>query len=125
MGCSMSPASSSSSEGAKGATVLARSGAERLRFEVATAPIDAADTTGAGDAFDAGFLVGWFAAKAAGRALPAALHRATLSGHRVAARQLSHAASGARNRIIGSGGVRLGPRRESVPRQHHVTRSDH
>ena len=75
--------------GRKGATVLARSGSERLRFEVATAPIDAADTTGAGDAFDAGFLLGWFAAKAAGRALPAALHRAALSGHRVAARQLS------------------------------------
>jgi sugar/nucleoside kinase (ribokinase family) len=75
--------------GPKGARVLARSGSERLRFEVATAPIDAVDTTGAGDAFDAGFLVGWFAAKAAGRALPAALHRATLNGHRVAARQLS------------------------------------
>jgi sugar/nucleoside kinase (ribokinase family) len=75
--------------GRKGATVLARSGSERLRFEVATAPIDTADSTGAGDAFDAGFLVGWFAAKAAGRALPAALHRATLGGHRVAARQLS------------------------------------
>ena len=75
--------------GAKGATVHARSGSERLRFEVATAPIDGVDTTGAGDAFDAGFLVGWFAAKAAGRALPAALHRATLSGHRAAARQLT------------------------------------
>ena len=75
--------------GAKGARVLARSGSEVLRFDVATASIEAADTTGAGDAFDAGFLVGWFAAKAAGRALPAGLHRATLNGHRVAARQLS------------------------------------
>ena len=75
--------------GAKGATVLARSGSERLRFEVATASIDAADSTGAGDAFDAGFLVGWFAAKAAGRSLPAALHRAALSGHRCAARHLT------------------------------------
>lgn len=75
--------------GPKGATVLARSGAERLRFEVATAPIEAIDTTGAGDAFDAGFLVGWFAAKAAGKAIPAALHRATLAGHRAAARQLT------------------------------------
>jgi sugar/nucleoside kinase (ribokinase family) len=74
--------------GPKGARVLARAGAERLRFDVATAPIEAVDSTGAGDAFDAGFLVGWFAAKAAGRALPAALHRATLNGHRVAARQL-------------------------------------
>lgn len=75
--------------GRKGATVLARSGSERLRFEVATTPIEAIDSTGAGDAFDAGFLVGWFAAKAAGRALPAALHRAALGGHRAAARQLS------------------------------------
>lgn len=75
--------------GQKGATVHARSGSERLRFEVATEAIEATDSTGAGDAFDAGFLVGWFAAKAAGRALPAALHGATLNGHRVAARQLA------------------------------------
>jgi ribokinase len=74
--------------GAKGATVLAREGAEVLRFEVATPQIAAADTTGAGDAFDAGFLVGWFAAREAGRALPASLHRAALAGHRAAARQL-------------------------------------
>jgi sugar/nucleoside kinase (ribokinase family) len=75
--------------GAKGATVLARSGSEGLRFEVATAPIEAVDSTGAGDAFDAGFLVGWLAATAAGRSLPAALHRAALAGHRAAARQLA------------------------------------
>lgn len=75
--------------GSKGATVLARSGTERLRFEIATTPFEAADTTGAGDAFDAGFLVGWFAATAAGRTLPAALHRAALAGHRAAARQLA------------------------------------
>jgi ribokinase len=75
--------------GAKGATVLARVGGERLRFEVATQHIAATDTTGAGDAFDAGFLVGWFAARAAGRSLPASLQRAALTGHRAAARQLS------------------------------------
>jgi sugar/nucleoside kinase (ribokinase family) len=75
--------------GSKGATVLARSGSERLRFEVATSPLAAVDTTGAGDAFDAGFLVAWFAAEAAGRALPAALNRAALAGHRAAARQLA------------------------------------
>lgn len=75
--------------GSKGATVLARSAGERLRFEVATAALHATDTTGAGDAFDAGFLVGWFAARDAGRSLPAALHRATLAGHRAAARHLS------------------------------------
>jgi len=75
--------------GSKGATVLARSGQERLRFEVATEHLTAADTTGAGDAFDAGFLVGWFAARTARQSLPASLQRAALSGHRAAARQLS------------------------------------
>ena len=75
--------------GAKGATVLARVGRERIRFEVATEHVAATDTTGAGDAFDAGFLVGWFAARAAGRSLPASLQRAAVAGHRVAARQLS------------------------------------
>jgi sugar/nucleoside kinase (ribokinase family) len=75
--------------GSRGATVLAREGDDRLRFEIATEHIAAKDTTGAGDAFDAGFLVGWFAARGAGRALPAALQRAALSGHRAAARQVS------------------------------------
>jgi sugar/nucleoside kinase (ribokinase family) len=75
--------------GSKGATVLAREGDRRLRFEVATTPISAADTTGAGDAFDAGFLVGWFTSRAAGRALPASLQRAAVTGHRAAGRQLS------------------------------------
>jgi len=79
--------------GSKGATVFARSGSEQLRFEIATTPLEAADTTGAGDAFDAGFLVGWFAATAAGLSLPAALHRAALAGHRAAARQLASARS--------------------------------
>ena len=75
--------------GPKGATVVARDGAQRLRFEVATTPIAATDTTGAGDAFDAGFLVGWFVAQAAGRSMPASLRRAVLAGHRAAARQLN------------------------------------
>ncbi len=74
--------------GAKGATLLARGGDADLRFEVATEAVAAADTTGAGDAFDAGFLVGWFSARAAGRALPTSLQRAALAGHRAAARQL-------------------------------------
>jgi sugar/nucleoside kinase (ribokinase family) len=75
--------------GSKGATVLARAGGERVRLEVATEPVAATDTTGAGDAFDAGFLVGWFAARRAGSRLPAALRRAAVAGHRAAARQIS------------------------------------
>jgi ribokinase len=75
--------------GAKGATVLARAGDRRQRFEVATAHVVAVDTTGAGDAFDAGFLVGWFQARAAGLPPAAALHRAALAGHDAAARQLT------------------------------------
>ena len=75
--------------GSKGATVLARSSGERIRLEVATTPLQAADTTGAGDAFDAGFLVGWFAARRAGIGSTAALRRAAVAGHRAAARQIS------------------------------------
>lgn len=75
--------------GSKGATVLARDGDQRLRFDVATTPIAATDTTGAGDAFDAGFLVGWFTSRAAGRSIPVSLRRAALAGHRAAARQLT------------------------------------
>jgi ribokinase len=78
--------------GPKGATVLARarsSAGGRLRFEAATRPIDAPDTTGAGDAFDAGFLVSWLRSRADRAAVPVALQRAALAGHRAAARQLT------------------------------------
>ena len=75
--------------GARGATVLTRVGGAGIRFEVATEHLVVSDTTGAGDAFDAGFLVGWFAAQRAGRSLPASLQRAAVAGHRAAARQLS------------------------------------
>ena len=75
--------------GSLGATVLARDGADTLRFEAATEALTAIDTTGAGDAFDAGFLVGWVSARAAGRSSSASLHRAALVAHRAAARQLS------------------------------------
>ncbi len=77
--------------GAKGATVLARDGDTRLRFEVATQHLTVTDTTGAGDAFDAGFLVGWIAARHAGSSLPASLQRAAVAGHRAATRQLGSA----------------------------------
>ena len=75
--------------GPKGATVLARVGDERTRFEVATEYLLVSDATGAGDAFDAGFLIGWFVARAAGRSMPASLQRAAVAGHRAAARHLT------------------------------------
>jgi ribokinase len=78
--------------GARGARVLAREAdGNVLRFDVATPHVTAADTTGAGDAFSAGFLAGWLVARAAGRTTPDALHRATIAGHRAAVRQLSAA----------------------------------
>lgn len=76
--------------GARGATVLARgAGPGPASFDVATRHLHPSDTTGAGDAFDAGFLAAWLAVPAAERSRPAALHRAVLAGHRVAARQLT------------------------------------
>ena len=75
--------------GAGGATILVHGAAGPLRFDVATAPLNPADTTGAGDAFDAGFLASFLAAPADTRMRPAALRRAALAAHRAAARQLS------------------------------------
>lgn len=83
--------------GARGARVVARTPGigpngeprEPLQFDVATPQVSAADTTGAGDAFSAGFIAGWLGARAAGRNALDALHRATIAGHRAAARQLT------------------------------------
>ena len=76
--------------GAGGATLLIRgpggATAPGVRLEVATRPFVAADTTGAGDAFDAGFLASWLAA--GGATTPAVLRRAVVAGHRAAARQV-------------------------------------
>jgi ribokinase len=75
--------------GAGGATLLARGTVSPLRFEVATPGLTATDTTGAGDAFDAGFLAAFTAAPPDARFRPASLRRAALAGHRAAARQLT------------------------------------
>ena len=77
--------------GAAGATVLARAGhsGPPLRFDVATRPLVPTDTTGAGDAFDAGFLARWLAFEIAAASAPGALRRAVSAGHRAAARQLT------------------------------------
>jgi sugar/nucleoside kinase (ribokinase family) len=73
--------------GAGGATLLARAApVPSIRLEIATRPAHAPDTTGAGDAFDAGFLAAWLAvgcSTAAGD-----LRRAVMAGHRAAARQV-------------------------------------
>ena len=69
----------------------AGSGGAALAIDVATRPIAASDTTGAGDAFDAGFLYSLLLSKH-GDGLPhdgAALRRAAVAGHRAAARVLS------------------------------------
>ncbi|MGH2512778.1 MAG: carbohydrate kinase family protein [Candidatus Limnocylindrales bacterium] len=76
--------------GARGAAVhLLDQGGASASFEVATRPLAVTDSTGAGDAFDAGFLAGFVEARHAGRVSPADLRRAVLAGHRAAARQLS------------------------------------
>ncbi len=78
--------------GAGGATLLARvpdGASPGVRLEVATRPRVGADTTGAGDAFDAGFLASWLAAGAA--TTTDVLRRAVVAGHRAAGRQVGTA----------------------------------
>lgn len=69
-------------EGASGCRVLWRTGREDGRLEVATTPIAATDTTGAGDAFAAGFLRTLMGTEAP--VSSAILRRAALAGHRSA-----------------------------------------
>ena len=73
--------------GGSGVTVLARRvGRDPCRLDVSTRAIPAADSTGAGDAFDAGFLAAWLAG---GRqTTPIVLARAGRAGNRLAARQI-------------------------------------
>jgi len=59
------------------------------RLEVPARAVDAVDTTGAGDAFDAGFILGWLAARRRGTSTAVALRLAAVAGNRMAARQLS------------------------------------
>ncbi len=78
--------------GPSGCLVLWRGAQPRavLEVEVATKPLGAVDSTGAGDAFDAGFLHSLLAAGVDTAAPEApALRRAALAGHRSAARLLS------------------------------------
>ena len=74
--------------GPNGVSVLVRDG-RPPRFDVATRAIAAIDTTGAGDAFDAGFLAEWLASRRAGRSATVGLRRAAVAGNRIAARQVS------------------------------------
>ena len=80
--CSTSRPWSWSRRAAGGCRVLWRNGSETVRLEVATAPVTAPDTTGAGDAFAAGFLRTLIGADSPmGEAI---LRRAALAGHRSA-----------------------------------------
>jgi ribokinase len=74
--------------GPEGATLMWRERGSVTRIDVAAPAVAAPDATGAGDAFDAGFIIGWLAARAAGTSTEAGLHAAAVAGNEMAARQL-------------------------------------
>ena len=74
--------------GARGATVLFTEAGAARTLDVAARSMPSAETTGAGDAFDAGFILGWLRARRAGRPLAESLRLAAAAGNRLAARHL-------------------------------------
>jgi sugar/nucleoside kinase (ribokinase family) len=74
--------------GSQGVTIIFRDGTATHELNVAVKAVAASDTTGAGDAFDAGFILGWLAARRDGASTTAGLRRGALAGHRLATRQL-------------------------------------
>jgi len=83
------PGRGAAGRGAVGAAAALAASGPAIRFDVATRPIAAADTTGAGDAFDAGFIAEWLASARAGRSAIVGLRRAAVAGNRTAARQVA------------------------------------
>ncbi len=75
--------------GPAGATAIYREATTPHRLEVAANAVEAPDTTGAGDAFDAGFILAWLASRRNGASVPDGLRRAVAAGHGFAARQLT------------------------------------